>query len=585
MGRRGAGDAQGIGRFSSVRRAAICWLAVAFAACGSSGSTHGSSGGQLPLLPAPAPIDPGRPGAAFLIQLASQFQRGWSQFLNDCRLRLPPTHTLNHMQLAAVVDIAIDRAGRAHVELKIPSGNAEFDRAVRDAIADAGPFFTPPTDILSDDDRAHVRWLFARDRRQAGARTAELRYIRLPIAGVVTRYIEAGEFSRAARRIAAEPPGSEREAATHRMMLATLQDALRSTEAAVQLAAVRAVAQARVAELAADVRGQLTVAADPAVRIAALDAAGEIRDQEAVATILDQLPKDLVTSPDLSRAATRALVRLDKFDAVALAIRRELANHRPSPFALDALAHVPPHRLDVALDAWVQSSDPRFRASACRAMPGVPIAQAEKRIGPGLADRDATVRAACAAAAARVAMVSLHGKRSLTLRIRSLVRDSDQAVRASAIEALGSMEPSLMTDVSSDPAAVVRAAYASLRSAPDGALLILIDDRDPGVRAAAWTTLSERTAFPERGTLAAVALADPAAHVRLAALPSVESPDTLRRLAASDDSPELRTAAIVELARRVGRLRVADIALERFATASGIGAEHVGLALAWLIAR
>ena len=62
---------------------------------------------------------------------------------------------------------------------------------MRDAIADAAPFAPPPLELLSDDDRLHLRWLFARDRRQAGPATAEVVTVELPLRDAIDGAVAA----------------------------------------------------------------------------------------------------------------------------------------------------------------------------------------------------------------------------------------------------------------------------------------------------------------------------------------------------------------------------------------------------------
>src|SRR5271154_5096508 len=114
-----------------------CALAV-IAACGAP-RVAAPVAPRLPKLAAPAPIDLRVRGAAYLTQVALELQPGWGQFLEDCRLRLPANAPLNAMTLAATVELVVDPNGNvAEVDVG-RSGNRDFDRAVRDAIADASP--------------------------------------------------------------------------------------------------------------------------------------------------------------------------------------------------------------------------------------------------------------------------------------------------------------------------------------------------------------------------------------------------------------------------------------------------------------
>src|SRR5690606_17249907 len=101
-------------------------------------------------------------------------QPAWHQFLEDCRLRLPARHALNEMSLTAIAELEVDRRGQVRDVALETSGNADFDRAARQVIADASPLPPPPRALWSDDDQVHLAWTFARDRRQAGPATAQI---------------------------------------------------------------------------------------------------------------------------------------------------------------------------------------------------------------------------------------------------------------------------------------------------------------------------------------------------------------------------------------------------------------------------
>jgi hypothetical protein len=551
---------------------------------------------QVPRLAAPAPADPHARGAAYLAQVALQLEPGWGQFLDDCRLRLPPAHPLNGMTLAASAEIVIDRHGHVVDTTLASSGNADFDRAVRDAIADAAALPEPPQDLLSDDDRLHVRWLFARDRRQAGPATAEVLAVQLPLPGVVQRLLAQHELARAARRVAAAPAGDERAAAIARLMTAALREALAGAEGPVRRAAVDAVRRAKVLDLAGPVRDLLVVTTDTELRLAAIEASAALDDREAAAPLLAQLPGDLPEHPRLAVAETRALVALGHTDEAAKAIRAALDAHgsaAPSPIALDLLALVPAPALAPALAGWAAQGDARTRAGACTALGAAELDVAWKWIAAGLRDPDATVRASCVDAVAAQAGRHPRDRRvvAAAARLRELAHERDRAVRARSIHALVVLDPAHPEHAADDPAAEVRAAYAAALAVArageaDAELRALIDDRDPDVRAAAWAVLAAADAAPaDRAQLAAHAATDPASQVRRAALPAVDDDDLLAHLAASDDAPAVRTEALVQLAGRRGRAAIEASLLDRLAQAPAASTERVRVALAWLLAR
>src|SRR5258706_588841 len=131
-------------------------------------------------------------------------------------------------------------------------------------------------------------------------------------------------------------------------------------------------------------------------------------------------------------------------------------------------------------------------------------------------------------------------------RGRELRRARERGVRARAVGAMARLDVDQLIDASDDAAAEVRAAFASAlggvprRADAETLLVRLIDDRDPDVRAAAWSSFVA-VAKADKKRLAARAAADSAAQVRRAALPAIDDDDLLLQLAARDDSPEVRT--------------------------------------------
>src|SRR5688572_3531721 len=128
----------------------LAWFALAALACGAPPPRRLPP----PVVPAalqpPAPADPGARGAAYLTTVAAQIQPPWAQFLEDCRLRLAPTHPLNDAALVAVADLAIRRDGTAEVVAIATSRNADFDLAVREVLADTSRLPAPPPELWSD---------------------------------------------------------------------------------------------------------------------------------------------------------------------------------------------------------------------------------------------------------------------------------------------------------------------------------------------------------------------------------------------------------------------------------------------------
>ncbi len=535
-------------------------VVLALVACGQSAATPARP--RAPRLAAPRPIDPDARGAAYLTAVAVQLQPGWSQFLDDCRLRLPASHPLNVMTLAATVELAIDQAGKV-VDLHLTaSGNGDFDRAVRDALADAAPFGRPPHELLSDDDAVHLRWLFARDRRQAGPATAEVINVELPLLHVVEGLVARHELARAARRIVRSPDDRERGAATERVMIGALREALEAAGPA-RRAAAAAIGQARIVELAPVVRALLAETAEAEVRLVAIEAAAALGDRDAVPILARELAGDLEARPQLAHAEVAALVALGARDQVVATLRAALAT--PQPIALEALALAPVPELAGKLAAWFDRGDARTRAAVCAAIPEVAV------IARGLRDADATVRATCALAAGH------GGDAALVRRLHELARDRDRLVRARVVSALAAVDRAHPVRLADDDAPEVRVAVAQT-STDEPTLRALAGDRDPDVRAAALAALGDRA-----HELAERAAGDPAPQVRRAAVAALG--DDRLELLAGDDAPEVATAALVRHVAHLGRATAATKLLARLAVAPSGGAERVRIALAWLAAR
>ena len=537
----------------------------------------------VPRLVAPPAGDPDARGATYLASVALALQPTWHQFLEDCRLRLPATHPLNEMTLAATAEIEVDEKGFVEAIKIGSSGNKDFDRAARQVVLDASPLPVPPRELWSDDDHVHLVWMFARDRRQAGPATAQVSDVELPLHAFVHRMITQKDLSRAARRIGRAKAGPERELATQNLMHAALREAV-GNSGSIRQAAVEAIGRAGAIELLPLVRVILEMSRDSDLRIAATTTVARMRDADSVEILVEQLRVDLQAESRLAVDVARALHSMGRADAAESVIAGALQT--PSAVALMASAFAPSSAQVPLLQRSLRDKSARIRAAACTALGSHPSELAT--VTRATRDRDATVRAACVDA--------VRASKSTTFepalkRIRELSRDRDSLVRAAAVRAIAHLDPDSLVSFADDRASEVRLAYAEVlaltgkRTIADE-LRKLIDDRDPDVRAAAWTTLvAQAPLFSDRATLAQRAATDSAPQVRRAALPALGNEDALLRLATLDDDSDVRTAAMVELASRRGRTGSAALLLERLADASPGSAERVRTALAWLVAR
>lgn len=557
-------------------RLTLAVVLAATAACGATSHVVTAASKVPPPLPAPLTLDGRARGAVYLTAVGQQLQPPWAQFLEDCRLRLPVTHPLNAANLEARAELAIDRAGKVVVVSVTTSGLADFDLAVRQLLADATRFGVPPLDLVSDDDKLHVRWLFARDRRQAGPATAEIMDVELPVLVVTEKLLAAGDLARAARRIAAAKAGAaDRDTAAERVMIAALREALGSTGAAARTSAVEAAGRTGAHALASQIRGFLAPTVDTELRLAAVVTAATLGDQTAVPIIARQLPADLANYPRLALAETAALLQLGARDAAAEAIQHALEADPKTPMvvALQALALVPIPAIAPKLAGWFAKGDARTRAGVCAAVAAdVPAPAFVMR---GLRDPDATVRATCVDAAGRQGRA--RAQPAIVRRLRELALDRDRMVRARAVATLAVLDTARGLRAATDPSPEVRA--AAIASATEAELRTMLADPDPDVRAAAVAALVDRA--PE---LLARAASDVAPQVRRAAITGLSDEEALTRLAA-DVAPEVATDALVALAQHRGRAAMTTPLLVQLASAPTGSAERVRIALAWLLAR
>ena len=144
-------------------------------------------------------------------------------------------------------------------------------------------------------------------------------------------------------------------------------------------------------------------------------------------------------------------------------------------------------------------------------------------------------------------------------RVRSLVRDRDRTVRAHALAALVVLDAALWCapSMTRPPRSARRSPALGRVPEAQDELRTLVEDRDPEVRAAAWNSLVVLAAAPaDRASSQSTRSATPRLRSALAALPAVDDEQALAEVAASDDSPDVRTSAIVRLAGRRGRAAI-----------------------------
>jgi len=137
--------------------------------------------------------------AVFLRAAHSRVHATWGAFLRNSRDRLPATDPVNRRDVAVTVSVTLIPDGtvmQAIVEKS--SGAPEFDAAALDLFQDT--IFPQPTEeVFSDDGRAHLRWVFARDQRQCSGLTVVMR--ESPLDEALPRLLEYGKDREAMRRV------------------------------------------------------------------------------------------------------------------------------------------------------------------------------------------------------------------------------------------------------------------------------------------------------------------------------------------------------------------------------------------------
>ncbi len=556
-------------------------------------------GGITEPLGAPAPGDPAAPGARYIGEVYARFRPAWTAFLEDCRLRLPRDHVLNDPALEAVLSLSIDRNGRVvEAGLAKKSGVAAFDEAAVEVVHEAKPLPAPPPELVSDDDRVHLEWLFARDRRQAGPATAALRRVEWPLERAVPKLVAAGRVAEAAQRVAAaidRVPADALRSRFREVCLGALGRALGGKDSAAQVAAIEGVAAARAAALAPILREVAKSSVEPQVRRAALRALGQVGDREAIALLRESALGS--TSPEDRGAAAAALAMLGAGGEVERSAQAGLKSSDESArwSALVVMAHVPVPAAVPELRALLGGSSRAARAERMASAlalgtvagaGGEPARTAMASLVDCLGVSDAAQRAACAQAIAGAAQNGARSRAAYT-RLVALLRDRDEQVRAAAALSAARLDPArfardmaALAREKSDP--VLAAMAEGLGGVPGGEALgrlgKLAASGSGPVRLAAAAALARRS---DADQVLAGLVDHPDSAVRAIAVRRERRPDVLRAQLAAE-APEVRAAALAALVALDGGLAHVLDAARLFAKSADASAESAAVARSWL---
>jgi len=581
-------------------RLAVVALSMAGAACpGRGGPTDSTppfvNGGAVGDLGEPPGPDPEAFGLAWMEQIYPRLRDDWVAFVNDCRLRLPASNPLNDSRLVVVISADVARSGGLlDAAVSSSSGNQDFDGVALEIVREAAPFPQPPAELVSDDDRVHLRWAFHRDHRLAGPATAVVDRVEWPVDRAVPALLASGGLAVAARRIEASlDAGGDPATAvamTRQVAVAFVRAALASTDATARSAAMAAVVRARMGDATAELRRIAGGAAEPALQREAVAALGTIRDAGATDQLLGLLDSD----PDEATAAATvdALGALGKGSQARQRVVARLtgADHAQSAAALAVAAQVAVPEAVTTLAAMTGDATPRpQRLAACAAL-GLAASGnrdlAAKGLRKGLDARDAAVRAACAQGLAVAAAAGLKSKMAYW-RAVELLRDRDERVRAAALLAAARLDPAHigaeLYTVVRDRSPTVLAALATALAVIPGELdrlTALARSGDVEIRRNAAAALAARTDKAAREALAGM-LGDADPAIQLSALTAVDGPEAFERLLDAAD-PAVRTAAFARLVAARGQAATAATLCGRLAD-DELGADEAArLAGAWL---
>ena len=599
-------------RLSSGPRALGCIAALLLAMAVGCGGAKDTTVFPTDFEPGPPRGDPpapdlDAPGADYLVAVAPRFVGPWGAFLDDLRLRLPPDHELNRRTLAVTLRLEIDNQGDL-IALRVtsPSGSEAFDEAAEEVAREAMPLPRPPTRLLSDDDRLHLEWQFARDDRQAGPATARVHQVLWPLERALPALLGRKRIGDAARRVAAEADragadaGGRHQAALvasfREVCAAVVSHALASDEGARQAAGISAAVAAGLSAAAPALRRLATGSIDPGVRRAALVGLGKLGDRAAVPLLRQVALIELGQGSENSGAAAAALSAMgqdaDVRAATAARLRSSSELGRWNALAVMTQIPVPEATADLVKLLRHNGRAPRAERITAAAALGTIAASGEEGAPEAVAAlteclgaAEAARRTACATALGGTAPAGAPAYRKLA----ALLRDRDESVRAAATRAAARLDPARfarsMADLPGERSDLVLTAQAEGLAGVPGKralarLVRLVSSDVPAVRLAAASSLVRRGEPKAPEILAQLQVhRDPA--VRAVAIRGETRPEALRA-ALHDEVVQVRVAALAALTEREGQWRSLRDAARMIAATDPEGVERVQLASAWL---
>jgi TonB family protein len=564
--------------------------------------------------PAPFPGEPDPPppdkmGLSYLKMVHAKLRPAWRAFVNDARLRLPPSHALNDTKLFVELDVTVGAKGSLRgIAVATSSGNNDFDQAALEIARDAAPFPLPERDMISDDDLLHLRWLFARDRRLAGVSTARIDRILWPVERSIPKYLATGNLETAAQRLegainkelAAANPARKKQlmALGRRIAVVGLRQALQGKKVEIQRAAVRAAAIARAPEVAPQLRTLATSVVDHGVRTEAVRALG-LTGNEASIPLLESILRGERGTGGQSAVAAEALVRLGRGAKVVAEIQRRLGSakdeEREKALTIAALAPAPPAISSFRKLLRSRGTAKAIRIKACTAL-GRAATKGNRRAAltgllAGTRAGDAAVRAACMRGIGVGAAAGMRSRGAFWRSVELLKKDRDERVRAASVLAAARLQPTLFKNVlylmTRERSTQVFAALAeALGYAPGRAafrwLVKLARHKDAEVRLAAARSLTKRTE-PKAKSLLASMIKDKVLEIRLIAIDVLDGASALAPYLGAHES-RVRMQALLAYVRQKGKLAALPEILGRLRQSGAGSIERARVASAWLAA-
>jgi TonB family protein len=496
------------------------------------------------------------------------------------------------------IRIALDSEGKIHeVSTASSSGNEEFDQVAREILGDLEMLAKPPPEWVSDDDRVHITWSFARDKRQAGAASASLQRVKLPLTEALPRLLASGAISSAAHRILQEGRKGQKQEVVLLVVDQVIGLGLAQEDPKLVTMALEAVADGERKQFAPQVRAALS-SADQRVAAAAARALGVVGDKTDQVRLASLARGQSGASSELSGSAAQALVALGQGQQTRRAALADLSGKDASARLASLAVFSQLESADAVralsriLGGGARSSRAeRTAAAGALGRQALKSPLAVKALIAGSGTADAAVRASCVAGIAQAAKAGLRN-RIAYWKMMELVRNKDERVRAAAIQAAALLDPTRFAKelpaIKAGGSQLVVLSIASVLGELPGdvalsRLLDLASVRHVGMRTAAARGLGGHPG-EKAGAALQVLLTDESPVVRAAAVAVLSGEQVLTPFL-SDDDRSVQSIALTGLVRSLGRDKTTKLVTTKLAASGSDRELQLLLARAWLTGK